>query len=131
MKKAGVFFIVVAFFILVFTGCGKMMNKIEETRVMEITDIDLTKIADGTYQGAHPVGPMKYVVEVTVSDHKIASIDIVEAFSGNEYSQKGQAILDSVVAYQSLEVDVITGSTVTSKAYLAAIEDALRKGLKD
>jgi len=131
MKKTGIIFIVVAFFIMVFTGCGKMMNKIEETRVMEIKDVDLASVADGTYKGSHPVGPMKYVVDVTVSDHKIASIDIVEAFSGNEYSRKGQAILDSVIANKSLEIDVITGATVTSKAYLAAIEDALRKGLKD
>jgi uncharacterized protein with FMN-binding domain len=96
---------------------------------MEVAEVDLDKVAPGTYRGAHPVGIMNYVVDVTVEDHAIKKIDIVEAFSGNEHSRKGQAILDTVIAYQSLEVDVITGATVTSKAYLAAIHDALIKGL--
>lgn len=110
------------------SGC-RTAKEVQKTMAMEIAGVDLDKVADGTYQGSHPVGIMKYVVDVTVKDHKIASIDIVEAFSGNEHSRKGQAILDTVVANQSLEVDVITGATVTSKAYLAAIRDALTKGL--
>jgi len=95
---------------------------------MEITDVDLSKVADGTYQGKHSMGVMSYVVDVTVQDHIIKNIDIVKAFTGNEYSRKGQAILDTVLAFQSLNVDVITGATITSKAYLSAIRNALTKG---
>jgi uncharacterized protein with FMN-binding domain len=116
--------------VLFLSGCGTG-KEVEKTMAMKIANVDLNKVADGTYLGSHPVGIMKYNVAVTVADHKIESIDIVRAFSGTEYSRKGQAILDTVVASQSLKVDVISGATVTSKAYLAAIRDALEKGLAD
>jgi uncharacterized protein with FMN-binding domain len=128
MCRRTVIFLVTLGIVFLFSGCNTA-KEVEKTMAMEIVDVDLSEVADGTYQGSHPLGIMKYVVAVTVADHKIASIDIVEAFSGNEYSRKGQAILDTVVAYQSLKVDVISGATITSKAYLAAIRDALMKGL--
>lgn len=126
MSKKTIILLALAF-IAFFFGCGTA-KEVEKTMAMEIADVDLSKVSDGTYQGSHPVGIMKYTVAVTVCGHKIESIEIVKAFSGNEYSRKGQAILDTVVARQSLKVDVISGATVTSKAYLAAIRDALIKG---
>jgi len=36
-------------------------------------------------------------------------------------------LYDRVVQAQSLQVDTISGSTLTSKAYLKAVEDALNK----
>lgn len=126
-KKAGICLTALGM-VFILSGCGTA-KEVEKTMAMEIVEVDLDKVADGTYQGSHPMGIMNYIVDVTVENHAIKKIDIVRAFSGNEYSRKGQAILDTVVAYQSLKVNVITGATVTSKAYLAAIQNALTKGL--
>lgn len=115
-------------FALLACGCGTE-KEVKKTQAMTIADVDLSKVQDGTYQGSHPVGVMPYTVEVAVKNHSIKKISIVKAFSGNEYSRKGRAILDTVIARQTLDVDVITGATITSKAYLAAARDALVKGL--
>ena len=36
-----------------------------------------------------------------------------------------QELFDNVIAAQSIDVDVLSGATVTSKAYLKSIENAL------
>ena len=115
--------------LLGFTGCVGVREEIDRTRAMEIENVDLSKVADGTYQGSYSYANKDFVVEVTVKDHSIVNIEVIEAYTGNKYARRGQAIIDTIVANQSLDVDVITGSTTSSKAYLKAIENALRKGL--
>jgi uncharacterized protein with FMN-binding domain len=106
-----------------------MPKDIIETREMKINEIDLANVTDGTYQGAYSYAGSDYLVEVAVKEHKIEKIDILEAFTGTPHSRKARAIIDTVIAYQSLDVDVITGATTTSKAYLKCIENALDKGV--
>lgn len=36
-------------------------------------------------------------------------------------------IINKVIESQSIDIDVVSGTTVTSKAYLKAIENALKK----
>ena len=115
--------------LLGFAGCAGVREEIDRTRAMEIENVDLSKVTDGTYQGSYSYANKDFVVEVTVRDHTIEKIDIVEAFTGTKYARGGQVVIDTVLANQSLDVDVITGSTTSSKAYLKAIENALRKGL--
>jgi uncharacterized protein with FMN-binding domain len=110
------------------TAC--MPADIKTTRDMSIESIDISKVKDGVYQGSYSYAGSDFLVEVTVKDHAIEDVKILEAFTGTPYSRKAQAIIDTVVAYQSVEVDVITGATTTSKAYLKCIENALRKGLE-
>lgn len=43
------------------------------------------------------------------------------------YREVNESIISRVVENQSLKVDVVTGATVTSKALLKAIENALEK----
>jgi len=119
--------ITVVIFTVLTTGC--MPKDIIETREMKINEIDLAKVADGTYKGSYSYAGSDFVLKVTVADHKIEKIDIMEAFTGTRYSRKAQSIVDTVIAYQSLDVDVITGATTTSKAYLKCIENALDKGV--
>jgi uncharacterized protein with FMN-binding domain len=128
MSRIAIVLSLASVFALLACGC-KTGKEVEKTLTMQITDVDLSKVQNGTYMGSHPVGIMDYNVEVTVADNSIKKIGVVKAFSGTEYSRKGRAILDTVLARQTLDVDVITGATVTSKAYLAAVRDALVKGL--
>jgi uncharacterized protein with FMN-binding domain len=84
---------------------------------------DLSKIADGTYQGKSKVGPVRVTLDVTVKDKVISSIEIVRHFNGR--GKKAEAIVPEIIAAQSLDVDVVSGATGSSKAILLAVENAL------
>ncbi|MDR1929267.1 MAG: FMN-binding protein [Treponema sp.] len=88
-----------------------------------IGDFDLKRTADGTYQGKSKVGPVRVILDVTVKDGKISSIDIIRHFNG--LGKKAEAVIPRVIEAQSLEVDAVSGATASSKAILKAIETAL------
>ena len=91
---------------------------------LPINEVDLSSLADGTYTGTYRGGRWTNTVKVTIKDHKISNIEIVDdiLFSQPEVLEK---ILDRVLDKQKVNVDVISEATVTSKAYLKAIELAL------
>ena len=45
---------------------------------VEVSDIDLSKVRDGSYIGEYKAGPVKAVVQVDVKDQQIADIKIKE-----------------------------------------------------
>ena len=89
-----------------------------------ITNPDLQKIADGSYQGNSKVGPVRVTVDVAVRNRTITSIDLVKHFNGR--GKAAEAIVPMIIQAQSLEIDVISGATASSKAILKAVEDALK-----
>ncbi len=64
-------------------------------------------------------------MNITIKEHKIIKIDVVKDvfFSKPEVTE---ALLSKVLEKQNANVDVISGATVTSKAYLKAIENSLK-----
>ena len=73
----------------------------------------------GTADGYN--GPVK--VKVTMDGEKIAKIEVLE--HKEDMANAIAEIPDAVMKNQTTEVDTIGGATVTSKALLAAINDAL------
>ncbi|MDL2301895.1 FMN-binding protein [Lachnospiraceae bacterium OttesenSCG-928-D06] len=98
----------------------------EQAESIEITLVDATGVVDGTYDGRYEAESIKVTVSVTVADEKIVDIDILEHENG--LGGKAESIIDDVVAQQSLQVDAVSGATVSSKAILKAIENALLHG---
>ncbi|GHV80864.1 hypothetical protein AGMMS49944_26550 [Spirochaetia bacterium] len=86
---------------------------------------DLNKIADGTYQGNSKVGPVRVTLDVTIQEKSINSIKIIRHFNG--LGKKAEAIVPKIIETQSLDIDVISGATGSSKAILLAVENALAK----
>ena len=64
------------------------------------------------------------VLEVIVKEKQITEIKIIKHTNGQ--GGEAEAILDTVIDAQSLQVDVISGATYSSKVILLAIEDALK-----
>jgi uncharacterized protein with FMN-binding domain len=97
----------------------------EETLNLVITDIDFSKIPDGIYSGSYNKGRFGYRVEVDVRDGRILNINVINKpkVSLVDIPEK---IINRVIEKQSLNIDTITGATVTSKAILKAIENALK-----
>ena len=108
-------------------GLGIMMSKAQDNLdglvEMTISDVDLTSISDGVYKGTYDVFPVSVEVDVTVSNHEIAKIDLIKHFNGQ--GKPAEVIIDDVIEAQTLDVDVITGATYSSKIILKAIEVAL------
>ena len=71
-------------------------------------------------------GPVK--VKVTMDGKKIAKIDVLSHGETAGVSDPAfKTIPDAIIAAQSAEVDVASGATVSSKAIMAAVADALAK----
>ena len=111
-KKFVIFFIV----LILLVSCVKL------SKIVIITP-DLDTIADGIYRGNSKVGPVRVTLDVTVTDKIMTSIKIIQHFNGR--GKKAEAIVPSIINAQTLDVDVVSGATASSKAILKAVEDAL------
>ena len=118
-----------AIFLLVFIigGAGFYMTRgINSGENMIINPIDASQLKDGVYNGIYTGGRWSNEVNVTLKDKKITQIAIVKSvvFEKPEVSRE---LINKVIKKQDTNVDVIGGATVTSKAYLKSIENALSK----
>ena len=126
MKKA-VIIILSILGVLVLVGAGGVFyitNGLESGEKLAINPVDLTNIEDGTYAGVYQAGRWSNEVAVSVADHQIANIDVVKTIS-LESPEMTSTIINSVLEKQNTTVDTVTGATVSSKAYLKSIENAL------
>ena len=106
--------------VLVFNYLAGNLKKLMDEPV-SIMNFD--EIADGNYEGEYSSFPVNAKVNVTVIDHEITQIDILE--HGHGKGAEGEKITDSIIEQQSLDVDVISGATYSSKVILHAVENAL------
>lgn len=100
-------------------------NNFNQLTKAEVKDIQLSSISDGEYQGTYQSFPIDVEVNVTVLDHKITKIELIKHVTGQ--GQSAERILDDVIKYNSIEVDVISGATYSSKVILQAISNALNR----
>ena len=84
---------------------------------------DLSQIADGTYMGLCDNGIIKVQVAVDVQGNAITAVRITEHDNG--LGAPAEIITDIVVSQQSVEVDAVSGATLSSKTILKAVENAL------
>ncbi|RJX25050.1 MAG: FMN-binding protein [Acholeplasma sp.] len=101
----------------------KMNADLERLNTVELEDIDLSTLEDGTYTGTYQAFPIDVEVIVTIDDHRITEIEITKHINGQ--GSEGEMVILDVIDTQSLDVDLITGATYSSKVILLAIEDAL------
>lgn len=85
-----------------------------------IPALDLSNVADGSYSGSAQIGHVAPKVSVTVAGGRITSISLLNPVAGD-----GAGLVNRIVAAQSLNVDGITGATISTKTILAAVSNAL------
>ena len=108
-----------------------------EISSLPIGDVDFSNLKDGTYIGSF-VGTESNLrdttVEVVVADGSISNIRILkgavdDAGAPQEIGKYKTAydLFDAVLLKKSMQVDLISGATLTSKTHLKALEQALLK----
>lgn len=103
-----------------------MSNGLSEGSKVTVNSVNASSLTDGEYLGNYEAGRWTNEVSVKVNSGKITDIKIIKDVM---VPQKGLAdkLFDRVIQSQNTTVDVISGATVTSKAYLKSIENALTK----
>lgn len=95
---------------------------LEEGKALVINEVDIQSLEDAIYWGDYEAGRWTNSVKVEVLEGEIRSISLIEGFDMGNVKEE---IYGKVMARQSLDVEVVSGATVSSKAYLKAIENAL------
>ncbi|MDF2592746.1 MAG: FMN-binding protein [Clostridia bacterium] len=125
LKILGIVFLSIFILMIGAVFAIRAMGMQEELPVIQMDKVELNKIADGSYTGEYLGKLVKVVVEVTVKDNKI--VDIVIMKHDNGLGKKAEKIVDQIIKRQSLDVEVVSGATSSSKAILKAVEVALSK----
>lgn len=111
----------------VFIGIKITLNRmVDNANSITISNLNMTNIENGTYVGEYTLTPVHVKVEVTVKNHEYTNISILEHDNG--LGSSAESITEDIVKNQSLDVDAVSGATVSSKCILKAVENAIEKG---
>ena len=108
------------------------MKEHAEARSLPLDAVDFSRLSDGTYHGAYEGGMYRWRAnecDVTVTDGRVIRIQLAGSTDPGGKNTQHEALYDRVIEAQSLQVDTISGATLTSKAYLQAVENALVQAL--
>lgn len=144
MKRKGrrkmwiVIFVILGVLVAVIVG-GILSTAPGRREVMNLTinNIDFSKLRDGTYEGEF-IGTKDHLrdtkVQVTISSGKISDIKIIKGAinkNGQPAELTGGLSMEDVYGKvkesETLQVDTISGATLTTKTHLKALENALKK----
>jgi uncharacterized protein with FMN-binding domain len=117
-------------FSITVTIIGTMLLAGCQTAPMLGAPVDSARLTDGTYEGSYRGGPNKAVVKVTIKDHAIADIEVLEnqAWRGKKAEKP---IVQRIIAQQSTRVDAVSGATNSSNVIMNAVQNAIEKAYRN
>lgn len=98
----------------------------QDAKNISLSMPDLSDMQNGEYIGEYSIAPVFVKVEVSIYEHQITNITILQHDKG--LGTPAERIVNDVVDAQSLDIDAVSGATVSSKCILKAIENALETG---
>ena len=122
MKKVIVAAVIVAAALI--AGGIAITNGLSDGANILLEGIDLSGVPDGNYVGTHEHGRWTNTLSVRVESGRIVSIDVIEDVFGAGILNSSDEVFRRVIEAQNTQIDAVSGATVTSKAYLKAIENA-------
>ena len=117
----GIFFII---FILMGSVAIYITRGLDEGKNVHLAEVDFDTIQDGSYNGYYSFGRWSNEVKVDVFEGKIVDVFIIKDMLIRD-SRVSDEIISKVISKQNLNVDAVSGATVSSKSYLKSIENAL------
>ena len=94
-----------------------------EDRDLVITDVDFSRVPDGDYRGSYR-GWNQFEVIVTVSGGRVTAIEVADG-SRDPSTAVTDEVFERVISEQSLQLDAVSGATITTNALLKSVEQAL------
>jgi len=116
--------VVIGLVVVLTVGITYLNIGMNEGKKVVVGTVDVSQTADGSYVGSYKNSRWSNQVNVTVVNHRITAINIEKTVLIEQQDVTEKLINDVLVA-QNTDVEVISGATVTSKAYLKSIENAL------
>ncbi|WP_312654260.1 FMN-binding protein [Proteiniclasticum sp.] len=112
--------VIIAGGMIIYSRLSKNLEKLVNEPVQNIS---LQEIEDGSYEGDYKAFPVTVKLNVEVKDHKMVKIAILKHDNGK--GKSAEEITGDIIEKQSLDVDIVSGATYSSKVILKAVEDAL------
>ncbi|HVP20325.1 MAG TPA: FMN-binding protein [Anaerolineaceae bacterium] len=109
-------------------GWSFLSKEHQEAASLPLNAVDFAILNDGVYHGAYAGGMYgwrKNECNVTVTNGKVTDIKLAGSTDPGAKNTGYETLYERVIASQSLQVDTISGATLTSKAYLQCVENAL------
>ncbi|TVP94211.1 MAG: FMN-binding protein [Acholeplasmatales bacterium] len=117
------------FAVLVIGGSGGMLmyltHAMDGVRTETITAVDIGAVADGTYRGEYVRQRFSVTVDVTVTDGAIDAVNIVRDLRFKDETVAA-ILFERMIEENRLDVDVVSGATLSSISYQKAVEHALK-----
>lgn len=104
-------------------------NYYKQAAKLPFYNVQPADVEDGTYRGKIYTNFLHVQLDVTVRDHKLTKIEIVE--NEGAYGKKVAPIIDEMIAQNSSVVQAVQGEELASIVFVACVDDALRKGTPD
>jgi len=129
----------IALIIVVVLGVGGVIGwqyiarEHKEAMSLPLNAVDFSRLEDGVYVGEYEGGMYKWrtnKAEVTVEGGKVTAITLLDSKFGEDPVKYVDPLYVQVIDEQTPQVDAVSGSTLTSKAALQAIENALLQAVK-
>ena len=113
-------------------GWSFLAREHREARSLPLDAVNFDKLKnDGVYHGLYEGGMYGWrynECDVTVANGRVTAIGLAGSKDPGGGNTDYELLYDRVIEAQSLQVDTISGATLTSKAYLQCVENALIQG---
>ena len=104
-------------------------NYYKQAAKLAFYNVQPADVSDGTYRGKVYTSFMHVQLDVTVADHKLTDIRIIE--NEGAYGKRVAPILDDMIAQNTSVVQAVKGEELASIVFVACVDDALFNGLTD
>ena len=85
-------------------------------------------LQDGTYQGQAEGAQGEIVLEITVENGDIVDVEIIEESETEHLAKPAyEELEEQLLVEQTADLDVVSGATYTSEAYMEAVQQAIDK----
>lgn len=115
------FFMLVAHIITYFSDFQDYKDRISQ---IEIHEVDLDVVEDGSYVGEYDAGYVYAKVNVTVHNHIIERVEILKHVT--ERGKPAEIITENMVKEQRIDVDSVSHATNSSNVIKMAVINALK-----
>lgn len=113
--------------LLIITMCAVIVIRMNsQVKSFDRSEIDVSQVKDGIYEGRSETDMVKVDVRVTVSNGDISDIEIVKHECGK--GKIANVIVEEMIEKDDVEVDAVSGATFSSEVIKDAVRNALRKG---